>query len=182
MGHVKSHALKVMETTIDGCFTLQFPENRDSRGNFYRKYCEESFIREGLNIKWTQTNFSSNTKAGTLRGFHYQKEPLQEIKLVTCVSGSVFDVILDLRPNSTTYLKTFSVTLDSDLNTSIYIGKGVAHAYLALKDNSSVLYQVSENYSPAATAGVSYADPKVHVSWPITPTTISENDLSWDPL
>ena len=119
---------------------------------------------------------------GTLRGFHYQKKPFQEIKLVTCVNGSVFDVILDLRPTSETYLKTFSITLNSDSNTSIYIAKGVAHAYLTLTDNASVLYQVSEKYSKDHTSGVRYTDPKLEISWPLAPVNVSENDLSWDLL
>jgi len=135
-----------------------------------------------LNTRWAQTNFSSNKKTGTLRGFHYQNAPFSEIKLVTCVSGTIFDAILDLRPDSQTYLKTFTIFLKSDSNKSLYIAKGVAHAYLTLEDNSAVTYQVSERYSKENTSGVTYLDPKVDVNWPISPTNISENDLSWNLL
>ena len=124
----------------------------------------------------------TTVRAGTLRGFHFQNAPFEEIKLVTCVSGKVFDAILDLRPNSKTYLKTFTVVLDLDSNKSIYIAKGVAHAYLTLEDNSSVTYQVSEKYAKEYTSGVKYSDPKVKVEWPIIPKIVSKNDLSWEPL
>lgn len=174
--------LSIEETGIHGCFVLRFPEHRDDRGDFFRKYCEETFIFHGLNSHWVQTNFSSNSKRGTLRGFHFQKGPLAEIKLVTCVNGAVHDAILDLRPDSDTYLKSFSVKLTSDCNTSIYIAKGVAHAYLTLEEDSAVLYQVSENYSKENTSGVRFSDPKVSVSWPIDPKFISSADLSWDLL
>jgi dTDP-4-dehydrorhamnose 3,5-epimerase len=172
----------VIQTELQGCFVLQFPEHQDTRGNFFRKYCENEFKRNQMNTNWQQTNYSSNSKAGTLRGFHYQTEPYQEIKLVTCSGGSIFDVILDLRPTSKTFMKTFSVILSADSNTSIYIAKGVAHAYLTLEDNTSVLYQVSEKYSLANTRGVSYLDPKLKIDWPIEPKFISENDINWEHL
>jgi dTDP-4-dehydrorhamnose 3,5-epimerase len=174
--------LRIEHTPLDGCYLVQFPMHHDERGNFYRKYCEDAFIASGLNTAWVQCNYSSNKYAGTLRGFHYQDEPFSEIKLVTCVSGRVFDVILDLRPKSQTYLNTFTVTLESDSNTSIYIAKGVAHAYLTLEDNSAVTYQVSERYSKEYTSGVTYSDPKVKVEWPIAPRIVSKNDLSWNAL
>lgn len=161
---------------------IHFPEHHDDRGMFYRKYCEEEFRSNGLNTLWLQSNYSSNKKAGTLRGFHYQREPFNEIKLVTCVSGIVFDAIVDLRPTSQTYLKTFETILESDSNKSIYIAKGVAHAYLTLADNSAVTYQVSEEYSKEYTSGVRYSDSKIEINWPIVPTIVSEIDLGWNPL
>jgi dTDP-4-dehydrorhamnose 3,5-epimerase len=174
--------LSVEPTPLEGCYLIHFPENNDERGSFYRKYCQDAFDSSGLNSKWIQTNYSSNKRAGTLRGFHLQKAPFEEIKLVTCVSGRVFDAILDLRPNSKTFLKTFSTVLDLDSNKSIYIAKGVAHAYLTLEDNTSVTYQVSEKYSKEYTSGVKYSDPKVKVEWPIIPRIVSKNDLCWEPL
>lgn len=174
--------LSVEPTPLEGCYLIHFPENNDERGSFYRKYCQDAFNSSGLNSKWIQTNYSSNKRAGTLRGFHLQKAPFEEIKLVTCVSGRVFDAILDLRPNSKTFLKTFTTVLDLDSNKSIYIAKGVAHAYLTLEDNTSVTYQVSEKYSKEYTSGVKYSDPKVKVEWPIIPRIVSKNDLCWEPL
>ena len=179
---LNSCGLQVEETSLDGCFLIHFPEHQDDRGVFFRKYCEEAFRSSGLNTIWVQSNFSSNKKAGTLRGFHYQKAPFDEIKLVTCVSGSVFDAILDLRPNSKTYLKTYATILEPGSNTSIYVAKGVAHAYLTLLDNSAVTYQVSENYSKECTSGVMYSDPKVIVNWPIVPAVVSDSDLTWNLL
>jgi dTDP-4-dehydrorhamnose 3,5-epimerase len=172
--------LRVIQTKLGGCFVLQFPEHRDTRGNFFRKYCEIDFENNQLNTQWQQTNYSLNIKSGTLRGFHYQTEPFQEIKLVTCTSGSIYDVILDLRPESKTFMQTFSVNLTSESNTSIYIAKGVAHAYLSLEDNTSVIYQVSKKYSLANTRGVNYLDPKLKINWPLEPKFISEKDINWD--
>lgn len=179
---IGNSGLHIESTPLAGCFILQFPEHHDERGNFFRKYCDHTFKLEGLNTKWVQSNYSSNKFAGTLRGFHYQVEPFGEIKLVTCVSGKVFDVLLDLRPESKTHLKTFATILEVESNKSIYISKGVAHAYLTLEDNSAVTYQVSEKYSIEHTAGVKYTDPKVRVEWPIIPKFISKNDLSWKAL
>jgi dTDP-4-dehydrorhamnose 3,5-epimerase len=179
---ITTSGLKKEETGLEGCFVLDFPENRDIRGNFFRKYCIDDFKRLNLNTSWPQTNYSSNDKAGTLRGFHYQSAPFQEVKLVTCVSGSIYDVILDLRSESETYLQTFSINLKADSNTLLYIAKGIAHAYLTLEDNSSILYQVSENYSLQNTHGVGYLDPKVNVEWPIEPKYVSNNDMNWKNL
>jgi dTDP-4-dehydrorhamnose 3,5-epimerase len=165
---------------LEGCFVLQFPEHRDTRGNFFRKYCEKDFANNQLNTQWEQINYSSNSKSGTLRGFHYQTEPFQEIKLVTCTNGSIYDVILDLRSESKTFMETFSVTLSADSNASVYVAKGVAHAYLSLEDNTSVMYQVSEKYSLANTRGVNYLDPQLNIDWPIKPQFISENDVNWE--
>ena len=171
--------MQIVNTKLQGCFILRFPEHEDTRGIFLRKYCERAFAQNQLNTQWAQTNYSSNIKSGTLRGFHYQLEPLQEIKLVTCMNGSIYDVILDLRPESKTFMETFAWTLNTHANESLYIAKGLAHAYLTLEDNTSVLYQVSAEYSWAHTRGVYYLDPKVKVDWPIEPKFISQNDKSW---
>ena len=179
---VKSCGIVIEEIPLSGCYVINFPKNSDERGSFFRKYCKNCFLDKELNTHWTQTNFSSNLVKGTLRGFHFQREPFQEIKLVSCVSGEVMDVILDLRPSSETYLKTFSINLSAELNTSIYIAKGVAHAYLSLQDNSAVMYQVSEDYTPEKSAGVNFSDPKIDVVWPIEPRLISIADRTWPPL
>jgi dTDP-4-dehydrorhamnose 3,5-epimerase len=179
---VKPCGIVIEEVPLSGCYVIHFPKNSDERGSFFRKYCKNCFLEKGLNTLWTQTNFSSNLIKGTLRGFHYQREPYQEIKLVSCVSGEVMDVLLDLRPTSKTYLKTFSINLSAELNTSIYIAKGVAHAYLSLQDNSAVIYQVSEDYTPEKSAGVNFFDRKIDVVWLIEPKLISNADRTWPPL
>ena len=179
---IKSCGIVIEDVSLSGCHVIRFPKNSDERGSFFRKYCENCFLEKELNTRWPQSNFSSNLKTGTLRGFHYQREPLQEIKLVSCVSGEIMDVLLDLRPTSATYLKTFSIILNADLNTSIYIAKGVAHAYLSLQDNSAVTYQVSEVYDPQKSAGANFSDPKIDVIWPIEPKQISIADKNWPSL
>ncbi len=176
----KISQFKLEETSIDGCFLLYFSGQSDGRGNFYRRYCESEFLQNGLNTNWVQTNLSSNFQKGTLRGFHFQRKPFEEVKLVSCSHGKIQDVIIDLRPDSNTYLKHFSIELSSDSNVSIYIARGVAHAYLTLEDDSSVLYQVSERYSKDHASGATYLDPKINVTWSVKPTIVSEADLSWD--
>lgn len=166
-------------TNIAGCFVISFAQHKDERGTFQRKFSRREFDEFGLTNQWVQTNVSSNLRAGTLRGFHFQREPAQEVKLVTCVSGRIFDVALDLRSGSKSFLQTFSLELAADENVSLYIPKGVAHAYLTLQDNTTVLYHVSSEYSAELTSGVSYLDPKIDVKWPLRPTTVSEADKAW---
>ena len=175
-------SFSIESTLIPECFLVRFPTNVDDRGSFFRKYSCREFAQAGLNTEWVQTNVSSNTNAGTLRGFHFQRPPHSEIKLVTCVSGSVYDVALDVRPESPTYLRSFAVRLTGNINTSLYIPEGVAHAYLTLEDHSTVAYQVSSEYAPEYAAGVNYLDPKVKVAWPITPRIVSSADRLWPAL
>lgn len=146
-----------------------------------RRFCEDEFREAGLNTQWSQTNYSTNRLARTLRGFHYQTAPRGEVKLVSCVSGAIEDALLDLRPESESCGRSVSVRLAADDSALVYVAKGVAHAYLTLEDNSSVLYQVSEPYSRAHTAGVQYTDPVVNIDWPIEPRIISVADQSWPP-
>ena len=174
--------LEIAETTIEGCYVITFPENVDDRGFFFRKYCKASFDFFGLNSRWLQTNLSYNVKKGTLRGFHYQKEPFGEVKLVTCVNGAIFDCIIDLRPESRSFMQTFGIELHARNNRSIYIPTGVAHAYLTLQNESTVLYQVSTEYTKHETAGIRFNDRKISVKWPIKPIVISEQDLLWEDL
>jgi dTDP-4-dehydrorhamnose 3,5-epimerase len=172
----------VEETPIEGCFLVRFSKHEDKRGYFQRKYCDSCFKSKGLNTNWAQCNVSLNHHKATFRGFHYQESPFEEIKLVTCVKGSIQDAIIDVRVGSSTYGKTYSVELNESDNTSIYIAKGVAHGYLTLEDSSVILYNVSSQYSSESTKGVSLYDPKIDIAWKIKPEVISEVDLKWPSL
>jgi dTDP-4-dehydrorhamnose 3,5-epimerase len=174
--------LEVEETPILGCYIVRFPNHIDTRGYFQRKYCESSFTSQGLNSIWPQCNVSLNHKKATFRGFHYQETPYEEIKLVTCIKGRIQDAIFDVRINSSTFGKCFSVELSEEENVSLYVAKGVAHGYLTLEDNSVVLYHVSSNYSKEKTRGLSVHDPNIKIKWTIKPEIISEIDLTWPPL
>ena len=143
--------LIVRETPIQQCFIVEFPKYDDIRGSFQRKNCESSFGSVGLNVEWRQSNVSLNHKKATFRGFHYQENPFEEIKLVTCVKGRIQDVIIDIRKDSPTYRKTFSLELNENDNISLYIAQGVAHGYLTLEDDTVVLYHVSAEYSKEKT-------------------------------
>jgi dTDP-4-dehydrorhamnose 3,5-epimerase len=174
--------LIVRETPIQQCFIVEFPKHDDIRGSFQRKYCESSFRSVGLNGEWRQSNVSLNHKKATFRGFHYQENPFEEIKLVTCVKGRIQDVIIDIRKDSPTYKKTFSLELNENDNISLYIAQGVAHGYLTLEDDTVVLYHVSAEYSKEKTRGISWKDSSISIDWIIMPEIISDADKNWPEL
>lgn len=171
--------LSIRETPIEQCFIVEFPKHDDIRGSFQRKNCESSFRSAGLNVDWPQCNVSLNHKKATFRGFHYQEKPFEEIKLVTCVKGKIQDVIIDVREDSPTFHKAFSLELNENDNISLYISKGVAHGYLTLEDETVVLYHVSSEYSKEKTRGISWTDTNIDIKWKILPEIISEADQSW---
>jgi len=174
--------LDIQETPIEQCFVIEFPKHEDVRGSFQRKICETSFRLTNLNVDWRQCNVSLNHKKATFRGFHYQENPFEEIKLVTCVKGKIQDIIIDIREDSPTFRKTFSIEISESDNISLYITKGVAHGYLTLEDETVVLYHVSADYSKAKTRGFSWTDPSLDIEWRIKPEIISEVDQNWPKL
>lgn len=159
------------------------PEARkDARGIFSRVFCRREFSDHGLEVEFVQSNISRSTKKGTLRGMHYQSQPAAEVKLVRCVAGALFDVIVDLRSDSPTYLSWFGRHLTQENMLQMYVPRGFAHGFLTLADNTEIQYLVSEFYTPELEGGVRYNDPKVGILWPCEPSEISEKDASWPSL
>jgi dTDP-4-dehydrorhamnose 3,5-epimerase len=167
------------ETTLQGAYIIDVELQADSRGLFARTFCAKEFEKYGLKASTAQCNLSFNHKKGTLRGFHYQVSPATETKLVRCTQGSIYDVIIDMRPDSPTYLKHFGVELSAENRRALYIPEMFAHAYQALTDGAEVVYQVGEFYTPGYEKGLNYSDPFFAVEWPLPVTVISDKDAAW---
>ena len=156
------------------------PEVReDERGGFARIFCQREFEAHGLNPEVAQCNLSYNHNAGTLRGMHYQLAPAAETKLVRCTRGRILDVIVDMRPDSPTYLQHISAELSEENRMALYVPGLFAHGYQALTDGAEVTYQVGEFYTPGAERGLRYDDPRLGINWPLPVSVISEKDAAW---
>ena len=166
-------------TNLDG--THIFPHTRihDSRGYFLAFWYRNEFQKTGIDSKIAQANISFNKNKGTLRGFHFQKEPFEEAKTLICLQGRIFDVLIDLRKNSKTFLMWNSYFLSSEDSQSLFIPKGIAHAYQTLEKETTVLYFVSDSYKPEAEDGIRYDDPFFNIEWPLEITSISKKDEMW---
>jgi dTDP-4-dehydrorhamnose 3,5-epimerase len=164
------------ETKLKGAYTLELKKIEDERGFFARSWCQKEMEEHGLTAQVVQTNVSFNPEKGTLRGMHYQVAPYEESKLVRCTRGAIFDVIIDLRPDSPTYKQWYGAELTADNYKMMFVPEGFAHGYLTLEDNSEVTYQVSQFYAPGAEQGIRWDDPAFSIEWPITPQLISEKD------
>ncbi len=151
----------------------------DERGFFARSWCKKEFAEHGLVNDYVQTNLSFNRLKGTLRGMHYQVEPYGETKLVRCIKGAIYDVVIDLRKQSNTYLEWLGVELNEENRDMLYIPKGFAHGFITLEDNTEVYYQMSEYYKPEAARGLRYDDPTFNIRWPVAVEEIAEKDLAW---
>ena len=171
-----------ISTDIDGVVVVQPELHTDERGFFARTFCAREFEAAGLRPVVAQTNVSFNERAGTLRGLHFQRPPAAESKLVRCTRGRVYDVAVDLRPASPTYLRYVGVVLDADERNALYVPEGCAHGYLTLEDGCEVAYQVSEFYTPGVEGGLSWNDPALAIAWPAEVQVISSKDASWPPL
>jgi dTDP-4-dehydrorhamnose 3,5-epimerase len=167
-----------LETKLNGAFTIDVQRIEDSRGFFARAFCKREFEQRGLNPAIVQCNVSFNPQKGTLRGMHYQQEPFREVKVVRCIAGAIFDAIVDLRPDSSTYRQWTGVELSAQNGRSLYVPEGFAHGYLTLTENTEVFYQVSEFYSPGYERGIRWNDPAFRIQWPIEPLIISPKDAS----
>jgi len=164
------------EINLKGAFIIELEKVEDERGFFARSWCQKEFQDHGLNPCIAQCNISYNKKKGTLRGMHYQIAPYEEAKVVSCINGAVYDVIIDLRPDSSTYCQWYGVELSSDNYKMFYIPFGLAHGFQTLKDNTVVLYQMSEFYHPESARGVRWNDPAFGVKWPIKNSIVSTRD------
>lgn len=177
------------ETKLKGAYVIELEPIEDERGFFARSFCKEEFKKHGLNMNIAQCNVSFNKRKGTLRGMHYQIPPHEEAKIVSCIKGSIYDVIIDLRPVSPTYCQWFAVELNahSFLETAygsqltanykmLYVPEGFAHGLQTLEDNTVVFYQMSEFYHPECARGVRWNDPAFGIEWPIPELIVSNRD------
>lgn len=167
------------ETKLKGAFIIDLEIREDDRGGFARTFCANEFEEHGLKTTVAQCNMSFNHKAGTLRGMHYQLPPAAETKLVRCTKGAIYDVIIDMRPDSPTYMQHIGVELTADNRRTLYIPEMFAHGYQALTDGAEVIYQVGEFYTPGYERGLRYNDPAFGIEWPMEVTVISEKDAAW---
>ena len=165
-----------VETELEGAFILEPEILEDERGFFARTWCRREFEARGLCAEWVQCNISFNRKKGTLRGMHYQAAPYEEVKLVRCTMGSIYDVIIDLRPESSTFMQNAGVVLTAQNRTMLYIPKGFAHGFLTLEDNTEVFYQMAEFYVAECARGVRWNDPAFGIQWPTDVRVISKRD------
>lgn len=168
------------ETKLKDAYVIDIEKLEDMRGFFGRAYCKKEFEREKMISRLLQCNISFNKVKNTIRGMHFQQQPYQEIKLVRCTRGAIFDVIIDLRPSSHFYKQWIGIELTADNYRMLYVPEGFAHGYQTLCDEVEVFYQVSQYYSPGAEQGVRWDDPVFKIQWPLTgEAVISEKDRSW---
>ena len=170
------------ETRLKGAFIIDLDRKTDERGFFARAFCQKEFRDHGLKSVIAQANVASNARRGTLRGMHFQYPPAAESKLVRCRRGAILDIIVDLRPESPTYLEHISVELNEENMTALYVPERFAHGYQVLRDNTDTSYQVGEFYTPNAEGGLRYDDPRLGLKWPLPASVISAKDQAFRPL
>lgn len=170
--------MKFQQTNLDGNFVINLEKKEDERGFFARYFCEKEFLSKGLNTRWVQINNSESKQVGTLRGLHYQREPKGEVKLIRCLKGAIWDVVVDLRHKSATYGKWFGEKLSDKNRTMMYVPKGFAHGFISLEPNTEILYLVSEFYTPDLEGTLIWNDLGIGINWPIEPSVISDKDKS----
>jgi dTDP-4-dehydrorhamnose 3,5-epimerase len=167
------------KTNLHGAVVVEYETAADERGFFARTWCRKEFQRQGLNPELVQCNTSFNRQRGTLRGMHYQAYPYEEAKLVRCIRGTIYDVIIDLRSSSPTLRNWFGMELSESNNKMLYVPEGFAHGFVTLADNTEVFYQMSAYYDPESARGVRWNDPAFGIDWPIPIEIISEKDMSY---
>jgi dTDP-4-dehydrorhamnose 3,5-epimerase len=168
------------EAKLGGVFVVDLERREDPRGFFARSWCANEFADHGLSTEVVQANVSFNPRRGTLRGMHFQRAPHAETKLVRCTQGAIFDVVIDLRPESATYKQWLGVELTQENRRALYVPEGFAHGYQTLVPDAEVFYQVSEFYTPEAEGGVRWDDPAFAIEWPDPGSAfLSDKDRSW---
>lgn len=168
--------MKFIETKLKGAFLIDLEKKEDERGFFARFYCEKEYSELGLDTNIVQINNSFSRYKGTLRGIHYQLPPKAETKIVRCIKGSLFDVIVDLRRDSATFLQWFGHELSSGNRTMMYVPKGFGHAFITLEDDTEALYLVTEFYAAECERGIRWNDLSLAIEWPLQPAVISDKD------
>ena len=172
--------MKFTETSVAGAYVLDVNRIGDDRGYFGRLWCEKELKDMGLVHEIKQSNIGFSPKAGTLRGLHYQTAPHQEVKIVRCTRGAVWDVVVDLRPDSPTFKQWYGLELNPDNASMLYVPEGCATGYLTLEDNSEIYYNTSAMYAPEHATGVRHDDPAFGIKWPGEAKVMSENDVAWE--
>ena len=170
------------DCSIPGAYHVEIDPFEDERGLFARAWCRDEFAAHGLTASFVQANLAQSRRAGTLRGLHYQVAPHAEAKLVRCVRGAVYDVIVDLRPDSPAYRQWHAERLTAERRNALYAPPGCAHGYQTLVDDTELFYLVSAAYAPDAERGLRYDDPGLAIDWPLDVTVVSDKDQSWPEL
>jgi dTDP-4-dehydrorhamnose 3,5-epimerase len=170
------------ETKLKGAFILDLERRDDDRGFFARAFCQKEFGEHGLKPVIAQGNIAFNKRKGTLRGMHFQFPPHAETKLVRATRGAILDIIVDLRPESPTFLQSIALELSADNHRALYVPERFAHGYQALEDETETSYQVGEFYAPGTEGGLSPFDPRLKLEWPLKVTVISPKDAAWSPI
>lgn len=168
-----------IEIELKGAFIIELDKKQDNRGFFARAFCQQEFNAKGLKPVIAQANIAFNYAKGTLRGMHFQYPPTPETKIVRCTRGSILDIIVDLRPESPTYLHHISVELSDENHRALYVPERFAHGYQVLRDHTETSYHVGEFYTPDAEGGLAYDDPRLQLRWPLPVTAISNKDKNW---
>ena len=174
--------MKFLETELAGAYVIELERLEDERGFFARTFCRDEFAVHGLHKGFVQCNTSFNAQRGTLRGMHYQDKPHEEAKLVRCTRGGIYDVVVDIRKTSPTYLRWIAVELTADNGRMLYVPEGLAHGFQTLEDASEVSYHMSEMYHPECARGLRWNDPALAIRWPLPDPIISERDARYPDL
>jgi dTDP-4-dehydrorhamnose 3,5-epimerase len=167
------------ETRVKGAYVIDLERRGDHRGYFARAWCQKEFEANGLTARVAQINVSQNKRKGTVRGMHYQLAPYQEAKVVSCTAGAIFDVVVDLRRDSPTFMRWAAAELTVDNRRMLYVPEGCAHGFQTLADETELLYFMSQFYSPQHSRGVRYNDPSFGIEWPLAVASLSDADGSW---
>jgi dTDP-4-dehydrorhamnose 3,5-epimerase len=171
--------MRFLETGIVGAWVIDPSPHKDGRGHFMRAWCAQEFLDHGICFSPVQANMAFSLHKGTIRGMHYQDDTAPEAKLVRCTRGAIFDVAIDLRPNSATYGEWYGVELTSENGRMLLVPRGCAHGCETLEKNTELYYMASEYYAPNAAHGVRFDDPAFRIQWPVAVTTVSEQDRNW---
>ena len=174
--------MQFIPSPLQGACTIELDKRGDERGFFARLFCEKEFGAADLETRFVQINNSSSAKRGTLRGMHFQLPPAAEVKVVRCIKGSLYDVIVDLRPDSPTFKQWFGAELSAENRRMMYVPRGFAHGFITLADDTEAFYLVSAYYAPEQERGLRFDDPAINIQWPATPTEVSEKDKKWPAL
>jgi len=171
--------VRFAETRLPGAYVIELEPNVDERGFFARTFCEREFAEHGLPTRFPQCNLSRNRRRGTLRGMHFETPPTSESKLVRCSTGAVYDVIVDLRPDSPARFRWLGIELTAESGRALFVPAGFAHGFLTLTDDTDVFYHMGDSYRPGSARGFRWNDPRFDITWPSAPGTISERDAHY---